>query len=308
MIRRSLSILIGVCLSLISLAQEKQGHVLLETQVDSLEKALLWRIDGDSLKNPSYLYGTIHMIPEKDYFLSDSTKAAFERSEKVVFEVNLEEMMDFSAQLELMMGAMMTDGTTLKDLLNEDEYRLVKNHFESMGLPMIFMDRIKPMFLTVMSGGGDMGNPFGGEGEENMVSYEMKLWEMSEEREIDGLETAAFQMSVFDSIPYEKQAEMLVESLNTDSTANAMMDMDFMVELYKSQDIHSMNLLLGEDESLEGFENLLLNDRNQRWIAKIESMMRAQICFFAVGAGHLGGEEGVVNLLRQLGYKLTPIP
>lgn len=271
------------------------------------ENALLWEISGNELEEPSYLFGTIHMIGKKDFFFTDQMQTAFDKTQRVAFEIDMEEMSDFSVILPLMMKTFMANGTTLSDLVSKEEYDLVKNHFQDMGLPMMLLDRIKPMFLSAMTS-GDM---FGAETEQEqdaMVSYEMELMKMAQEQEmgIDGLETAEFQMSMFDSIPYDAQAKMLIESIRSGQEGDDQLKE--MVEMYKNQDISGMQTMLkDEDEGIADYEDILLAGRNRNWIPIMAKMMTENATFFAVGAGHLGGEVGVIALLRQEGYEVKPI-
>ena len=266
------------------------------------ENSLLWEITGKGLTSTSWLFGTIHLIGKDDFFLTDSTKAFIDRSEMVTFEINMEEMTDLTAQMGLLMKAFMGDGKTLKDLLNEEDYKLVQEHFQEIGLPLFMFERIKPMFLTVMAS-GDMSPTAMSSGE--MLSYEMEIMEMAEGKKIGGLESMEFQMSVFDSIPYDAQAQMLIESIKAADAG----DEEFakMVELYKNQDIKGMVEMMGGDEGIAEYEDLLLNTRNKNWIPVMGEMMLEQPTFFAVGAGHLGGEQGVVALLRKDGYTVKPV-
>lgn len=268
------------------------------------ENSLLWEITGKDLTTPSWLYGTIHLIGKDDFFLTDSTKAFIERSKMVTFEINMEDMTDLSAQLGLLMQAFMEGGKTLKDLLSEEDYKLVQEHFQEIGLPLFMFERIKPMFLTVMAS-GDMSPTAMSSGD--MLSYEMEIMELAQKtnKKMGGLESMEFQMSVFDSIPYDAQAQMLVESIKSTDAG----DEDFakMVKLYKNQDIQGMVKMMGNDEGISEYEDLLLNTRNKNWIPVMGEMMQAQPTFFAVGAGHLGGENGVVALLRKEGYTVKPV-
>ena len=274
-----------------------------------IANSLLWAISGNGLADTSYLYGTIHLIAKNDFFLTDATKTAFNKSDKVTFEINMEDMMDMGAQMSLMMKAFMTDGQTLSDFLEEDKYKEVKEHFGEMGMNDFMwqmMEKIKPMFLSVfgsmdMTGGGGLNT-----GE--MMSYEMEFMEMAQNKEktIGGLETAEYQMSMFDSIPYEAQAAMLYESIKVEKSSTDQLDE--MVKLYKNQDIKGMMKMFAADEEGVGqYEDLLLVGRNKNWIPVMQKMMNEQVTFFAVGAGHLGGNNGVVNLLKAEGYTLTPM-
>lgn len=272
------------------------------------EASLLWEVSGNGLQAPSYVYGTIHLIPRKDFFLTEATKSALEKAGKVVFEINIEKMMDLTAMLPLLMQSFMKNDTTLKQLLSPEEYGLVKTHFSQLGLPMFMLDRIKPMFLSAMDPQSMMG---GGADQEAMTSYEMELLAIAQtgKKKIDGLETAAYQMSMFDSIPYRIQAKMLLESIQQAQAEEGGAESEFtrMVNTYKQQDIEGMQRMLDADADISAYENLLLINRNRNWIPVMMEMMDQQICFFAVGAGHLGGRYGVLQLLREQGYSVQPL-
>lgn len=270
-----------------------------------LENALLWKIEGKSLEEPSYLYGTIHMIDSEEYFLPSGTLAAIDDSEQMVFEIDMNEMNDLGAIMGIMSKAFMKDGLTLKDLLNEEEYQLVNDHFNKIGMPLMMLERIKPMFLSVFAYGDiDPGGLQSG----TIKSYEMEFFEMANNKgmPVDGLETIEFQMSIFDEIPYEDQAQILVETIRSSEMGSDQMDA--MVQVYKDQDITTMaSMLQEEDPQMAKHEDILLTKRNKNWIAHMEEMMGAQQTFFAVGAGHLGGVNGVIKLLRKAGYTVSPI-
>lgn len=269
-------------------------------------RSLLWEINGKGLAKPSYLYGTIHLISKSDFFLTEATQKAFKETQRVAFEIDLEEMGDFSTLMPLLMQSFMKNDTTLKDLLLPEEYSAVKAHFQQMGLPMFLLERIKPMFLTALD---PQAMTRAGDSEEETVSYEIEFLRMAQEADkpIDGLETAAFQMSMFDSIPYRVQAKMLADMVKGSLEEESNQEFRQMVELYKNQDIEGMQGLLGADKEIAAYENLLLVNRNRKWIPVMEKMMSEKPTFFAVGAGHLGGSLGVVQLLRDAGYSLTPL-
>lgn len=270
------------------------------------ENSLLWEISGKDLPAPSYLFGTIHMIGKEDFIITEATKDAFEKCNKVVFEINMEEMSDITAMMPLLMKSFMEDGKTLRDILNKEDYKVVDDHFKKIGLPLALLERVKPMFLTVMAS-EDMEPGSGGLSMGNMKSYELELAEMARlgKKEIGGLETAAYQMSMFDSIPYDVQGKMLVESIQSGSSGTDAFDE--MVEMYKKQDLFGLQTLIAQDGSLQGYDELLLNRRNRNWIEPMGIMMAVQPTFFAVGAGHLAGEDGVISLLRQEGYTVKPV-
>ncbi len=272
-----------------------------------LAKSLLWEISGKDLESPSFLYGTIHMIPKDDFFITPATQLAFDQVEQVTFEIDMDEMTDFSALFSLLGQLMMKDGKSIKDLVSAEDYTLIKEHFEALGLPFFLFDKVKPMILTTFAS-GDMGSDMS---TGKIVSYEMEFNEMAKNKEFEtlGLETMAFQMSMFDSIPYQAQADMLVETVKSESQVDTTSSQfDEMVELYKAQDIQGMISYMSGEEGFESYEDFLLTLRNKNWIPIMEGMMQKKRTFFAVGAGHLAGENGVIKLLESRGYTLTPKP
>ena len=298
---------IALSFSLVSCKTTKDGvSNKIEKEVyKPLTNALLWKIEGNGITQPSYLYGTIHLIDSDAYFLPTGTLAAMDNTKKMVFEIDMNEMNDMSNMMSIMNKAFMNDGKTLKDLLSDEDYKIVDAHFAKIGMPLMMLERMKPMFLTVFAS-GDM-DPSGLQNG-SMKSYEMEFMEIakSSNKPMAGLETIEFQMSVFDSIPYQAQADMLIETIKAgDSGSDQMKEM---VEMYKAQNINAMiSMITDEDEQLSDYEDVLLSKRNKAWISGMKTMMSEMPTFFAVGAGHLAGEQGVINLLKKEGYTLTPI-
>jgi len=269
-----------------------------------LADALLWKIEGNELTQPSYLYGTIHIIDAEDYFLPAGTLAAIDATDKMMFEIDMNEMSDMSKMMGIMTQAFMKDNLSLSDLLSDEDYKVVNDHFSDLGLPLMMLERIKPMFLSALAY-GDM-DPQGLQ-TGSMKSYEMEFFEMAESagKPVGGLETIEFQMGLFDSIPYKDQAMMLVETIKAADTDSD--EFDKMVSMYKQQQITAMIDMIGdEDEQLSEHEDVLVGMRNRNWIPIMNQMMKVQPTFFAVGAGHLAGPSGVIRLLQKEGYKVTP--
>ncbi len=273
---------------------------------DTLPDALLWKIERKDLSAPSYLFGTIHMIPKEDYFEPFGFDEAFESCQKVVFEIDLDEMNDMGALMGLMGNLMMKDGVTLSDLLSPEEYKEVADYFEEMGLPMVMLGSIKPMFLSMLA---EVNMDPSAMQSDDIVSYEMDMYDRANasSKDVGGLETMAYQMSIFDSIAYKDQALMLLDAVRSTDLESDMFEET--VTLYKQQKIESMVAMVGDAEQgdLGGYEDILLNNRNHNWIPVMAKQMSKRSVFFAVGAGHLAGENGVIKLLRKEGYTLTPV-
>ncbi len=267
------------------------------------EKSLVWKISGKGLKKPSFLYGTIHMIPKSEFELPGTVREALDNVRRIAFEIDMKQMTNIVSQMSLITKSFMAGGKTLKDLLNAEDYALVKAKMAEKGLPGGMFERMKPMFLSTLFSTDEESPVAGGA----ITSVEMELYRMSKHRKLEsaGLETAAYQMSVFDSIPYEAQAKMLVDGLRSmDTTSTDESQLDEMLRLYREQDITAMQALIGEDSSMGQYEDFLLNNRNQNWIPVMGKMMAEKPTLFAVGAGHLGGKQGVVALLRKEGYRV----
>lgn len=273
-------------------------------KVKELANSLLWKIDGNDLSEPSYLYGTIHIIDEADFFYPVGTLSAIAKTEKVVFEIDMAEMSDLSNAMAMMQKTFMDDGKTLKDVMSPENFKIVEGHFKKMGLPLMLFQRMKPMFLTIFASGdinpGDIQSG-------KMKSYEMEFAKVAKEKSLPtaGLETIDFQIGIFDQIPYEDQATMLVESIVSSDSGSDQFKM--MVDIYKKQNISKMQTMMKGDETIEEYEDILLVGRNKNWIPIMKTMMAENPTFFAVGAGHLGGDMGVIKLLMKEGFKVTPV-
>jgi uncharacterized protein YbaP (TraB family) len=274
----------------------------------ALDNSLLWEVSGKNIKGKSYVFGTIHLIPSDKYFWTESMEKAFRQSGEVVFELDMNEMNDMSKMLGLMQHLFMRGDTTLSDLLTKSDYDRLAAKMQNVGLPLFLFERMKPFFITTfLSDEFSGGNLQDG----SMKSYELELTEKANKanKPITGLETIAFQASIFDKIPYKDQAKMLSDMLNNVSN-NSSEDAEFrdMLRLYTEQNIEQLGKMIGSEQgSLSGLHDDLLYYRNEAWINPMVERMSKGTVFFAVGAGHLPGERGVLHLLRKKGLKIKPI-
>ncbi len=268
-----------------------------------LENSLLWKIEGNGLSKPSYLFGTIHLIKADKYFLPSGFRKAFDESKSVVFEIDIDKMNDISEQMKFLPKLMMKGDTSLKDLITDDEYSKVQKYFNEKHLPLFLFEKIKPMFLTMFTDGDFNPNSIqSGE----YVSYEMEISKLAKEngKNINGLETIDFQISVLDSIPYAYQAEMLMKSIEVQGGDTNQTD--DMYDMYLEQNITDLHQSI-ESEDISKYDKILLNNRNNTWIPRMSDYMQQGQTFFAVGAGHLAGNQGVIELLRKKGYKVIAV-
>lgn len=284
------------------------SSAIAQSDTSSLEHALLWKITDEEAKSASYLYGTIHIIDAKDYVMNDTIEKAFNDCERITFEIDMKDMTDMSALFPMMMKMFMVD-TTLRDLVSEEEYAMVEKHFAggALPLPMSMLEKIKPLFLTMMD--PDMQFDMNGKGGA-MKSYEMEFFSMAEatEKETAGLETIAYQMGVFDKIPLQDQADMLMQAIEVKADTSQQSELEVITKIYLNRDITAMHSAMDTGETnLMDYEDVFLKDRNENWIPIMKDQMAEKPTFFAVGAGHLAGENGVIKLLRKEGYTVEAV-
>lgn len=264
----------------------------------SLNNSLLWEISGNGLLYSSFLYGTIHLICEKDLNIPDPVQQALSMSEQLALELD---MTDPDFLKEFQKGMVMQEGSNLKKLLSKEDYQLVTEFFrDSLDINIQEIGVVKPFFMNSMMYNKILGC--------QPQPYELALVNLAvkETKPVKGLETLQQQLDIFNNISYKKQAEMLVESIkNFNETKQMYQDL---LSLYKKQDIEgAYQLVKNTTTGLEDFEEILLTERNKNWIPVIEILSNQKATFFAVGAGHLGGEQGLIKLLQQKGYIMRPI-
>ncbi len=262
-------------------------------------KSLLWEISGNHLKKSSYVFGTFHLMCKSDIHFSDPLKLALQSSEKVYFELDLD---DASNTLGALFFMNMKKDTSLKDLYSPAEYEKLTSFFaDSVKISMQLFNRMKPALLEALIYPKMMAC-------KNMSGIETELLTLAKtnKKEIFGFETAAFQASVFDSIPYKQQAKDLLKTI--DSFQKYKLYFNQMLKLYKDQDITQIETLFSNPEfGLQDNQDILLDRRNENWAAQLNKILPQQPVFIAVGAGHLVGEKGLINLLRKQGYTLKPV-
>ena len=267
--------------------------------VQKNDNTLLWQVSGNGLQQPSFLFGTFHLMCKEDIHFSDVLKKAIKSSNEIYMEMDLD---DPSTMLSGMLYMNMKGDKKLQDLYTPEEYQRLENYFsDTLQMPMVMFQKAKPYFLVALLYPKMMecSSPAGIEEELMKIAKEDK-------KEIRGLETMQFQASVFDSIPYEWQAKELLK--NIDSFSVYKNEFDQMLSMYKNQQLDSMKDMISKSEfGMDKYEDLLLNDRNRNWVKQLKEIMKNESVFVAVGAGHLVGDFGLIHLLREAGYKVEPL-
>jgi len=289
----ALAFLVTSCKSTATVSSPPKAKELYEVGANSL----LWKISGNGLTEPSYLFGTIHIIGSNDFFWPAGTKEKLAETDRLVLEVNMDEM---SNSMAMFQKAKMKDGQSLDQLLSKKDYANLNDFFkEHVGMGITMFNNFQPMLLMSLT----LVPMIDGEA----TVYETEISKLAKEAKLEmgALETIDFQISMFGKIPYESQAEMLMKYIN-DFEGQKKVFND-MIDVYVSQDLDSLYNFTMNSPDVQGFEEDLLDNRNADWIPKMEKMSAEKSTFYAVGAGHLGGSNGVIALLRKAGYEVTAV-
>ncbi|NTS43402.1 TraB/GumN family protein [Flavisolibacter sp. BT320] len=293
-------IALAICAGLVVNGQKQKQKAAPQPTVNN---TLLWRISGKDLQKPSYLFGTMHMICADDIELSDSLRLAIQQADNVYLEIDMENLFE-------MMGAMqnmgMRNDTTLSDLLTTEEYSRIKKHFEEKGsmLPFSMLEKYKPLLTASMLAEQQVSSC------DHVISMEQLIMKEAKRNSVDiqGLETMKFQLGIFDKIPYQLQAKQLYKMIVQAGDSGADSTMKMLTDAYRKQQLEKLEeITKQEDMGIQNFTDLLLYSRNIAWAEKLQSLMKEKALVIAVGAGHLPGKKGVINLLRQAGYKVEPV-
>lgn len=259
------------------------------------ENSLLWEISGNGLKKPSYVFGTIHMICNDDYIMTDKIQNTLKNVDAYYAEINFGDPNAMAVLQQAMMSNVPLSKRLTADKYNELKQLLkevvdidiaqLENFSESAIVSMV---SVKAFTCT------------------DFKMYEMEFLQsaMEQQKKLGGLETV------------EEQLEIMSKSLGTDAVIQMLQDMKKegfestkkMVELYKSQNINGLYDYMKKSSYMTDYVyNEMLTKRNHKWINEMPEMMQTESVFFAVGAAHLGGNHGILKLLKEKGYTVKPI-
>ncbi len=264
---------------------------------------LLWEITGNGLKKPSYLFGTIHLIPKKDFFFYDNWLEKLEECDVLVLETDID--LSFKEQMALLPKMQLPDNKKVSDFMEPDEFKAfdkyLKDSLEISSTTYKICMSYKPFFAYSLI----MNEVLPGK----KVIYEQYLSKKAKKNKmyITKLEELDFQFSLIDKIPVENQIKLFLFDSQKPEQTNIKREYDKMLQYYKNQDLTGIaNLEKESQDDDEFYENFLVN-RNVDWIAKIKAITSKKTAFIAVGAAHLPGKTGVISLLREAGFTLKPV-
>jgi uncharacterized protein YbaP (TraB family) len=259
--------------------------------------SLLFEVSGNGLSNPSFIFGTFHIMCKDQFNISPILESKIVGTNQFYGELDMD---DPTMQATMMQKILMKD-RTIESMMDSSSFKTFNDAFQKItGIPATQLNHYKPFFhlslITIKT------IPCF-----NYVQPETELMQIAKKngKDILGLETIDEQMNAIDAQPLDSQIISLQKMvLNFDSTKNMMNEM---IEVYKKNDADLLYDYV-QKQGTDGMnEEVLLVNRNKNWIPKMKKIMQDNSSFFAVGGAHLGGKTGVLALLKAEGYTVKPV-
>ena len=279
---------------------------------------LLYRISGKGLTAPSYIVGTYHLAPVSFVDSIPGIRQAMADTQQTYGELVMEEMMSPDSLVQMQQAMMLPEGMTLDKLLSAEEMGRLNAYMKRlMGVdlthPMIAlqMGRMSPSALSTTLSTFSFMKKTGMFDPQNGFDNYFQKEAHAQGKSIGGLETIAFQVeTLFKGQTLERQKELLMCQVDNEAFMDDMADN--VIRAFYSQDIEAIKAAMDEKlknscDSTPEEDDRLLSNRNANWLKLMPAIMAAKPTLFAVGAAHLPGEKGVLNLLRQAGYTVEGV-
>ena len=277
-------------------------------------QSLLWIIEGNGLKKPSYMYGSLHTICKKDFKWDRKLNAVCDYTKQVYFEIDVDNLFEYFRFKKL--DKVQDENYSLRQYYSDDDYNLVERYFkDSLHVNLDKKSNRSPLFLMTNYTGKVFKQVC-----RNRYSYEAEFARLfpagslllENTGRIFGLETAAERDRIINQLPYERQANLLLEQIKSIYEMNvdkSVIDFGYneMVKLYFEMDIDKIHSFTVQDSQNDDYHKVIIDDRNLLWLGKIPAIASQKSTLFVVGAAHLGGEKGLVNLLKQQGFTVRPL-
>ena len=262
-------------------------------------KGLLWRIEGEAVK-PSYLFGTIHLNDPRVTLLPAPVQQAFDQSSSFTMEL----ITDGDGVIAIAEAMFFNDGRTLPTVIGSDLYQQTREALIQNGLPTDDLERKKPWSIMVMLSMPRQTAAL-------PLDFLLQFNAVRQGKPVYGLESAQEQISIFDDIPMNDQIALLESTLQMHKQTEAYIES--LVQAYLQRDLTAIMTLMADfvpdqgKSAFDAFMERLLPHRNGLMAERMLPRLKEGNAFIAVGAGHLGGEQGLLHLLEGKGYRLTAI-
>ncbi|MDO5666092.1 MAG: TraB/GumN family protein [Bacteroidia bacterium] len=275
------------------------------------ENSLLWKISGNELETPSYLFGTHHLIPLS--FLDNivGLDEAFEATEQMVGELDMSKMNEL--QLKIMGAAIMPNEYDYRSLISEQDFQLLDETLkELVGVGLDQLGRMKPAMLSNLISITLYQKYYPNLSNKKSIDQYFQEEAVKRSRYVKPLETAEEQIYVLlESQTIERQSEMLTCMIHHPEILKEQMDR--LHTAYLAQDLDALDILYREElsddpcPSTQKEKDVINKNRNIEWLKVLPNIMQEKSSFIAVGCLHLVGEDGLIEGLRELGYTVEPI-
>ncbi len=270
--------------------------LLLYVYAVAQENSLLWKVSGNGLTKDSYVFGTLHMACSTDFRIPEKVKTALGTTDAIAVEVDVTDPKNMA-----LLQSKMAPKPTFFDGLGADKKKAIDSALVANEIPPAIFDQVSPTvalsLLTIK--GFDCPSMQ----DIKMMEHELKILPQAEGKPVAELESATFQIDLLDSL---FSAEDLYNYLTSNIDAKAYSKE--LVHAYFSENLQKIEEMTMNTAFLSGpKQEKLLDARNQVWLQKMPGMMKEKSYVFAVGAAHLVGKNGVIQLLRNQGYTVTAV-
>jgi len=262
-------------------------------------KDFLWEVQSKT--TTVYLLGSIHFMKKEFYPLNKRIEDAFDKSTVLAVEANVDDVSKLDIQ-GLMEKAFYTSDDTLEKHVSKETYERVKKEFEAFGIPAWLTNKQKPWFLSLTLESLELVKL----GFDPSYGIDVHfLSEASGKKKIKELESIDYQINLLSGFSDSEQEAFLLSTLKDLNSYEK--EVDKLLDAWVSGDTSGMESILREsvieDKETASVYDKLLYERNRNMVSKIEGYLKTgETHFVVVGAGHLLGEKGIINLLRQKGY------
>ena len=267
---------------------------------------LVWKISGNGIQKPSYILGTHHGCPFNYCDSIPGLMKAFDKVDNIIGEINMIEFSEMSPERMQKMQAMMMmpADTSLLSLFNEEETAKVNAWLkDEMGASLEMLSVMKPMTIMVTVQNKILTEMMPELATMTSIDKYMQTLGQSKGKTIGELETADYQMELLYGNSLEEQADALLEMIDQGDSKKLMQQL---TDAYKSQNLDKLWEIF--QEQMTGYEyDAIVKVRNLNWEKQMKELLPKQSTLFVVGAGHLPGESGMINLLREAGFKVKPV-
>lgn len=283
--------------------------LLLVTVSLSSVAQIFYKIEGNGLKTPSYIFGTHHLAPLSVLDQYPSLADAIKDSEAVMGELDMTQPpMQMAMAMQKYM--MVPSDSTLTKLLSPEEFAALDVKFASYapmpGMSLTHLESMKPMVISTMVTMTEMQKSLPGFDPDNQLDAKFQRDAATQGKKIIALESPDLQASLlYSSIPISKQLNDLKDLLENPS--ELVENSEKLNKAYLDGDLDALLSLTESDDSDPAFMEALLTTRNRNWMKIIPSTISQHPTFIAVGALHLAGKDGIIKKLREKGFTVTPI-